>query len=101
MSRWEENHQYLPPKVIQYREDKNFDYAIFNKNLYRQTKQLNFSADKKIFVEILGRLAPLKKKYFRANHSTFVNKELSKAVIYYENLDLKDITDNNLWFFWK
>ena len=83
-------------------------------------------------MEILDKFAPLKKKYIRANHSKFVTKELSKAIMlklklrnqflktktqeprmkhnkqrilcvsitrkakrsYYENLDLKDITDS-------
>ena len=83
-------------------------------------------------MEILDKFAPLKKKYIRANHSKFVTKEPSKAIMlklklrnqflktktqepkmkhnkqrilcvsitrkakrsYYENLDLKDITDS-------
>ena len=83
-------------------------------------------------MEILDKFAPLKKKYIRANHSKFVTKELSKAIMlrsklrnqflktktqesklkynkqrnlcvsitrkakrsYYENLDLKEITDS-------
>ena len=83
-------------------------------------------------MEILDKFAPLKKKYIRANHSKFVSKELSKAIMlrsklrnqflktktqesklkynkqrnlcvsitrkakrsYYENLDLKEITDS-------
>ena len=32
-------------------------------------------------MEILDKFAPLKKKYIRANHSQFVTKELSKAVM--------------------
>ena len=31
--------------------------------------------------EFLNKSAPLKKKYLRANHSRFVNKELNKTVI--------------------
>ena len=83
-------------------------------------------------MEILDKFVPLKKKYIRANHSKFVTKERSKAIMlrsklrnqslktktqesklkynkqrnlcvsitrkakrsYYENLDLKDITDS-------
>ena len=132
-----EKHERMPPKVMQYRNYKKFDYAIFNNNLRKQTKNLNFSeldfaTIRKIFMEILDKFAPLKKNYIRANHSKFVTKELSKAIMlrsklrnqflktktqesklkynkqrnlcvsitrkakrsYYENLDLKDITDS-------
>ena len=132
-----EKHERLPPKVMQYRNYKKFDYAIFNNNLRKQTKNLNFSeldfaTIRKIFMEILDKFALLKKKYIRANHSKFVTKELSKAIMlrsklrnqfpktktqeskmkynkqrnlcvsttrkakrsYYENLDLKSITDS-------
>ena len=76
----------MPPKVIQYRDYKKLDYTIFNNNLPKQTKNLNFSeldfvALRKIFIEILDEFAPLKKKYIRANHSKFATKELSKAVM--------------------
>ena len=132
-----EKHERMPPKVIQYRNSKKFDYAIFNDNLCKQTKNLTFSefdflTIRKIFMEISNKFAPLKKKYIRSNHSKFVTKELSKAIVlrsklrnqflktktqeskmkynkqknlcvsiarkakrsYYENLDLKDITDS-------
>ena len=132
-----EKHERMPPKVIQYRAYKKSDYAIFNNNLCKQTKNLNFSeldfaTLRKIFIEILDKFAPLQKKYIRANHSKFVTKELSKAIMlrsklrnqflkpksqepkmkynkqrnlcvsitikakrsYYENLDLKDITNS-------
>ena len=117
--------------------EKRAQSPIFNNNLRKQTKNLNFSeldfaTIRKIFMEILDKFAPLKKNYIRANHSKFVTKELSKAIMlrsklrnqflktktqesklkynkqrnlcvsitrkakrsYYENLDLKDITDS-------
>ena len=33
------------------------------------------------FLNVLNKFAPLKKKYLRANHSRFVNKELNKAIM--------------------
>ena len=33
------------------------------------------------FLNVLNKFAPLKKKYLRANHSCFVNKELNKAIM--------------------
>ena len=73
----------MPPKVIQYRDCKKFDYTIFNNNLHKQTEKLNFSeldfaTLRKIFIY---KFAPLKKKYIRANHSEFVTKELSQAIM--------------------
>ena len=133
-----EKHEQMPPKVIQYRDYKKFDYAIFSNNLRKETENLSFSeldfaTLEKLSIEILDKFAPLKKKYMRANHSKFVTKELSKAIMlrsksrnqflktkfqeskikykkqrnlyvsitrkaeknYYENLDLKNITDHN------
>ena len=37
-----EKHERMPPKVIQYRNYKKFDYAIFNNNLCKQTKKIKF-----------------------------------------------------------
>ena len=56
-----EKHERMPPKVIQYRNYRKFDYAIFNNNLRKQTKNLNFSeldfaTIRKIFMEILESL---------------------------------------------
>ena len=63
-----EKHERMHPKVIQYRDYKKFDYAIFNNNLCNQTENLNsdFATIRKIFMEILDKFAPLKKKYIRA-----------------------------------
>ena len=59
---------------------------IFNNNLRKETDNLNFSeldfaTLKKIFIEVLDKFAPLKKKYTRANHSKFVTIELSKTIM--------------------
>ena len=59
---------------------------IFSNNLRKETDNLNFSeldfaTLKKIFIEVLDKFAPLKKKYTRANHSKFVTKELSKTIM--------------------
>ena len=36
---------------------------------------------KMTFLNVLNKFASLKKKYLRANHSRFVNKELNKAIM--------------------
>ena len=73
-------------KVIQYRDYKNFDSAISNNYLRKETENLNFSeldiaTLRKIFIEILDKFVTLKKKFIRPNHSKFVTKELSKAIM--------------------
>ena len=82
-----EKHEQMPPKVIQYRDYKKFDYAIFSNNLRKETENLSFSeldfaTLEKLSIEILDKFAPLKKKYMRANHSKF-EKEI------YESKSLK------------
>ena len=81
-----EKYERMPPKAIQYIDHKKFDYTIFNNNLCKQIENFNFSeldfaTLRKIFIEILDKLAPLKKKYIRSNHSKFVTKEIGKAIM--------------------
>ena len=45
------------------------------------------------FLNILNKFAPSKKKYLRANHSRFVNKELHKAVIQRSRLRYENLKD--------
>ena len=42
---------------------------------------LDFASLKKCFMELLNKVAPLKTKFLRANHSKFVTKDLSKAIM--------------------
>ena len=76
----------LPPKVIKYRNYKNFDEDkfrfLFKKRLNDiNTDDVTVDILLKTFLNVLNKFAPLKKKYLRANHSRFVNKELNKAFI--------------------
>ena len=54
---------YLLPNIIKYRDYKNLDYTTFNKKLSKETKkkqslsELNLLAAKKVFMEILNKLA--------------------------------------------
>ena len=41
----------------------------------------NIEFFKNIFLKVLNKHAPIKTKYSRANHSPFVTKELSKAIM--------------------
>ena len=42
---------------------------------------LDFGSLKKCFIELLNKVAPLKTKFLRANHSKFVTKDVSKAIM--------------------
>ena len=59
-----------------------------NSDVYSKKRLNDFNTDdiavdifKMTFLNVLNKFAPLKKKYLRANHSRFVNKEINKAVI--------------------
>ena len=59
------------------------------------------SCDKfdKVFLEVLDKHAPRKKKILRANHSSYVSKALRKAIMkrsYLEKLYFKNRTENSL-----
>ena len=67
-------HEKVPPKIIQYRDYKNFDLTRFFEKLQVRLTQLNmtgleFGSLKKCFIETLNKVAPLKTKFLRANHS--------------------------------
>ena len=73
------------PKIIQYRDYKNFDSTRFFEKQVRLTNldmnSLDFESLKKYFMELLHKFAPLKAKFLRANHSKFVTKGISKAIM--------------------
>ena len=76
----------LPPKIISYRTYKQFNEGKF-KDLFlsylNELEMSDLSVDvfKMTFLNALNSFAPVKKKYLRANHSKFVNKELSEAMM--------------------
>ena len=90
----------LPPKIIKYRNYKNFDEdkfrILFKKRLNDfNTDDITVDILNMKFLNVLNKFAPLKKKYLRANHSHFVNKELNKAIMQrsrLRNAYLKDRT---------
>ena len=76
----------LPPKIISYRTYKHFNEKK-NKDLFlsylNELEMSDLSVDvfKMIFLNILNSFARVRKKYFRANHSKFVNKDFNKAMM--------------------
>ena len=64
----------LPPRIIKYRDSKNFEWEAFNNKL--QVSFRNFDMNnscfielKTIFMELLNKVTLLKTKYLRANYS--------------------------------
>ena len=72
----------FPPKILNYRDYKNFDTKTFKDRLELTLKNTtSFEELQKIFMDLLNKFAPLKCKYLRANHSKFMTKEFSKAIM--------------------
>ena len=73
------------PKITLYRDYKRFESQTFESVISKkieESRSMDFEAFKRTIVDTLDQHAPLKKKYLRANHSSFVTKELlSKAII--------------------
>ena len=74
------------PKIVQYRDYKNFTNEHFTRDLLRQLSFQNiqpneFDKFKFIASKLLNSHAPLKKKYIRCNQAVFMNKQLRKAIM--------------------
>ena len=79
-------HEKVPPKIIHYRDYKNFDSSNFFEKLQLKPgnldmSSLDFGSLEICFMELLNKIAPLKTKFLRANHFKFVTKEVSKAIM--------------------
>ena len=78
------------------------NHCLINSDVYSKKCLNDFNTDdvtmdifKMTFLNVLNKVAPLKMKYQRANHSRFVNKELNKAIMQrsrLRNAYLKDKT---------
>jgi hypothetical protein len=78
--------QRLKPKVIIYREYKNFTNESFLSELIKKLSTESFNDDDPskflhICLDSLNRHAPCKRKFVRGNQSPFMNKSLSKAIM--------------------
>ena len=73
-----------PPKIITYRDYKNFIMADFRKELrakIRETPDLNYNLFETNFLDVLERHAPTKKKTVRQNNKPYMTKTLRKAIM--------------------
>ena len=77
------------PKIISYQNYKHFDHVqkeIKNTLITQKIWPKDFIAFKKIVLEALNLHPPLKTKYLQANHSSFISKDFSKAIIHRSKL---------------
>ena len=83
---------------MQYRNYKYFDSRKVNRDLkdeFSREYVVSCSKSDEIFLKVLNRHAPLKKKMLSANHASYVSKALRKAIlkasrlenIYFKNQD--------------
>ena len=98
------------PKEIIYRDYKNFDSFLFNdevKNVLDLDKINSYAMFEELFLKVLDKHAPVKKKVVRANHAKYISKPLRKAImkrsylekVYFKNRRLshwKDIRNKKL-----
>ena len=68
-----------PPKEIYYRDYKKFDLDLFRENLYGCDSC--YDAFEEIFINVLNKHAPLKKKFLRANHAPYMTRTLRKTIM--------------------
>ena len=73
-------------ETVFFRNYKKFDNSAFREALNRELlkydlNNIEHDTFQEIIVSLLNVYAPLKKKYLRANHASFVTKELRKATM--------------------
>ena len=73
-------------ETVFFRNYKKFDNSAFREALNRELikydlNNIEYDTFQEIIVSLLNVYAPLKKKYLRANHASFVTKELRKAIM--------------------
>ena len=78
-------HSKQNPKIIQYRDYKNFTNEHFRRDLLRELSFQNvqpneFDKFKFIASKLLSSHAPLKEKYIRCSQVVFMNKQLRQAI---------------------
>ena len=72
-------------EIVFFRNYKKFNSSAFrdglNRELIKYDLNIDYDTFQEIMVFLLNVYAPLKKKYLRENHASFVTKELRKAVM--------------------
>ena len=74
------------PKFIIYRDYKYYDNEMFSNELENELNKigsltLNYDIFKNVFVDVINKHGPLKRKYIRANHAKYMSRELSQTIM--------------------
>ena len=74
------------PKVIIYRDYKYFDNEMFSIELENKLSKiglliLNYDIFKNVYIGVINKHVPLKRKYIRANHAEYMDMELSQTMM--------------------
>ena len=95
----------LKPRVINYRDYESFENKLFREELLFELSNstLEENADGfqefiEIYQKTVNQYVPAKRKFVQGNHLPFLNKTLSKAIMYSTRFDIKYIgnkTDKN------
>ena len=88
------------PNIQAFRDYKRFQIDLFRSELDYELSKLNVCNLElehflNIFIEILNKHAPIKKKYLRANQGEFMSKELNKAIMTRSRLRNKYLKDKS------
>ena len=70
------------PKVIIYRDYTYFDNEEFSNGLENEISKIrSLTLNYDIFKNVINKHAPLKRRYIRANHAEYMDKELTQAIM--------------------
>ena len=72
------------PKIVTYRDYKHFDKEKFREILityFSTGKNISYDAFENLVFHTLDKMAPIKQKHIRGNHSPFMNKDIHKAIM--------------------
>ena len=86
------------PKTKLYRDFKNFDCEMFGGKLsysLQAFQLLDYTRFYNVFLPLLNKYAPIKKKILRENRSSFMAKTLRKAIMLRSQLKNKFIKSRN------
>ena len=71
-------------KIATYRDYKRFDNEKFRESLithFNTTKNISYEAFENLVLLTLDKMAPIKRKYMRNKQSSFMNKDIHKAIM--------------------
>ena len=84
--------QRAQPKVVSYRDYKNFDNELFKSSLQNALNEINrhdYTKFEEVLLQTLNKHAPVKQKTIRGNHAPYMTRGLRKAIMRRSELETK------------